>query len=173
MLGRATGNTDSLDSPRPRLKGSHHLPSYNILCITPAHPHSNGSLSRDSQGGVLKLSQFGLLGLHKVITLCSDLQSWWGLKQTCNSPWELSKGVSHSPCAHQGRVDSRLLMVESRIANLTIGPSFAHNLCYKCPNGPCEPIFDICTFIAFQWYKTYLNARCFDPCNRTLKFWES
>ncbi len=35
------------------------------------------------------------------------------------------------------------------------------------------PIFDIYTSIAFQLYKERLKARCFDPCNRTLKFRES
>jgi hypothetical protein len=53
------------------------------------------------------------------------------------------------------------------------GLSFPHNLCYKFPNGPCELIFDIYTFIALQWYKEHPNARCFDPCNPTLKFQES
>jgi hypothetical protein len=28
-------------------------------------------------------------------------------------------------------------------------------------------------FNSFQWYKEHPNARCFDPCNRTLKFQES
>jgi hypothetical protein len=32
---------------------------------------------------------------------------------------------------------------------------------------------DICTSRPFQWYKEHLNAWCFDPCNRTLKFLES
>ncbi len=167
MLGQATGNTDSLDSPRPRLEGSHHLPPYSILYVTLLHPHLNGFLSWDSQGGVPKLSWFGLSGLHEVITLCSDLQLGRGLKQTCSSPWELSNGVSHSSRTHRGRVDSQLLVVGSQTASLTPYPSFAHNLCCRCPNGPCEFIFDIYTFIAFQWYKEHPNARCFDPCNPT------
>ncbi len=170
MLGQATGNTDSLDSPRPKLGGSYHLPSHSILCVTSSHPHPNGFLSWDSQGGVPKLSRFGLLRLHKVITLCSDLWLGRSLKQTCSSPWELSNGVLHSPCTHRGRVDSWLLVVGSQITNLTLGPSFAHNLCCWCLNGPCKLIFDIYTFIAFQWYKKHHNARCFDPCNPTLKF---
>jgi hypothetical protein len=36
-----------------------------------------------------------------------------------------------------------------------------------------QALFDIYTLISFQWYKEHLNARCFDPCNRTLKFRES
>ncbi len=43
VLGQATGNTDSLDSPQPGLKGSHHFPSYSILYVVPRHPHPNGS----------------------------------------------------------------------------------------------------------------------------------
>jgi hypothetical protein len=49
-------------------------------------------------------------------------------------------------------------------------PSFCHNLCYKCLNGPYEAIFDIYTSLTFQWYNEHPNAKCFDPCNRILKF---
>jgi len=130
-------------------------------------------LSRDSQGGVLKLSRFGLPRLWEIITFCSDLQLGWGLKQTCSSPQELSNGVFHSTCTHRGRVDSQLLVVGSQTASLIPNIFFCHNLYCKCPNGPCEAIFDIYTLIDFQWYKKNPNARCFDPCNRTLKFRES
>ncbi len=86
-------------------------PLSGVLCISPWHLHPNGFLSRDSQGGVSKLSWFGLLGLCAFITLCSELRLGWGLKQTCSSPWKLSNSVLHSTCTHQGRIDSRLLMV--------------------------------------------------------------
>jgi len=33
---------DSQDSPRPKLKGSHHLPPYSILCASSQGPHPNG-----------------------------------------------------------------------------------------------------------------------------------
>jgi hypothetical protein len=92
-MGQGTGNTDSLDSSRPGLGRSHHLPPYGILYVTPLHPHPNGSLSWDSQGGVLKLSRFGLPRFHEVITICSDLRLGWGLKQTCSFHWEL---LTHS-----------------------------------------------------------------------------
>jgi hypothetical protein len=36
------GNTDTQDSPRPELGGSHHLPPYNILCGWPRNLHPNG-----------------------------------------------------------------------------------------------------------------------------------
>jgi hypothetical protein len=130
-------------------------------------------LSRDSQGGIPKLSRFGLPGLCKVITIRLDLRLGWGLRKTCSSPQELSNSVSHSTCTDRGWVDSRLLVVGSQTASLTPSLSFCHNLCCKCPNGPCEPIFDIYTLIVFQWYKKHLNARCFDPWNWTPKFWES
>jgi hypothetical protein len=125
------------------------------------------------KGGVPKLFRFGLPGLCEFITICSDLWLGWGLKKTCSSPWDLSNGVSHFTCTHRGRVDSRLLVVESQIASLTHGLSFCHNLCYKCPNGSCEVIFHIHTSIDFQWHKKRFKAKCFDPCNQTLKFWES
>jgi hypothetical protein len=161
VLGQATGNMDSLDSPQPKLGGSHHLPPYSILCVTPSHLHPNGSFSRDSQSVVPKLSRFGLLRLWAFITSCSDLR----LGQTCSSPQELSNGVSHSTCTHRGRVDSRLLVVGSQIASLTPGLSFDHNLCCRCPNGSCKAILDIYTSRTFQRYKEHFQARCFDPCN--------
>jgi hypothetical protein len=138
---------DSQDSPWPKPRGSHHLPPYSILCASPRHLHPNGFLSRDFQGGVLKLSWFRLLPFCAIITLCSDLRLGWGLKQTCSSCQDLSSSVSHSTYMHRNQVDFWLLVVGSQI-----GLSFCHNLCCKCPNASCEPIFDICTSIAFQWY---------------------
>jgi hypothetical protein len=64
-------------------------------------------------------------------------------------------------------------VVRSQIVNLPPDLSFCHNLCCWCPNRSCEPILDIYTSIAFQWYKKIFNARCFDLCNRSLKVWES
>jgi hypothetical protein len=173
MLGQATCNTDSLDSPWPRLEGSHHLPPYNILCVSPRHLHPNGFLSRDSQGGVSKLSRFELPPLCGLITLCLNLGLGWGLKQTCSFRQELSNCVSHFTCTHRGRVDYRLLMVGSQIASLTPGLSFDHNLCCRCPNGSYKVIFDTYSSRPFQRYKEHLKTRRFDPCNWALKFWES
>jgi len=120
---------DSLDSPRPGLGGSHHLPPYSILCISPPHLHSNDIFSRDSQSGVPKLSRLGLSGLCTFITFRSNLRLGRGQKQSCISLRELFKGVSHTPYTNPNRVDSRLLVDGSQIANLTPGPSFDHNLC--------------------------------------------
>ncbi len=140
---------------------------------SPPHLHPNDIFSRDSQSGVPKLSRFGLPGFWAFITSRPDLWLGWGLKQTCSSPWELFNGVLHFTCTHRGRVDSRLLVVGSQIASLTPGPSFDHNLCYRCPNDSCEAILDIYTSRPFQRYKEHFNARCFDLCNWALNFWES
>ncbi len=164
---------DSLDSPWPGLGGSHHLPPYNILCSFPPHLHPNGSFSRDSQNEVPKLSQFGLSGLWTLITFRPELRLGRGLKQSCSSPRELSNDVLHSPCPHWNRVDSWLLMIGSQTASFTPSLSFDHNLCYRCPNGSCKAILDICTSRPSKRYKKRLNARCFDPCNRAMSFWES
>jgi hypothetical protein len=62
---------------------------YSILYASPRHLHPNGFLSRDSQGGVPKLSKFGLPGLWEFITPSSNLWLGRGLKKTCSSPQEL------------------------------------------------------------------------------------
>ncbi len=177
VLGRATGNTDIQDSPRPGLGGSNHLPPYNILCDSPRGLHPNGfslsGLPRDSRVGVPKSRQLGLPGLWGRITSCAKLRSRCGLKQSCSSRRELSNGMWHVVCRQVNRVDSRLLVVRSQTTNLTPGLSFAHNLCFRCPNGQCERILDIYTSIAFKWYKELLKARRFDPYNRALKIRES
>jgi hypothetical protein len=173
VLGQATGNIDSLDSPRPELGGNHHPPPYSILYVAPPHPHPNGFYSWDSQGGVPKLSRFGLTRLWELIAPGSDLGLWWGLKKTSSSPQELSNGVSHSICTHRNQVNFWLFVVESQIVSLTPDLSFDHNLCCRCPNGSCETILDIYTSRPFQWYKEYFKARCFDLCDRALKLRES
>jgi hypothetical protein len=142
-------NLDSLDSPRPGIGGSHHLPPYSILCSSPPHLHPNGFFSRDSRSGVPKLSRFGLPGLWALITSRPELRSRRDLNQSCSSPRELSNGVSHFTCTHRDLIDSRFFVVRSQTASLTLGPSFDHNLCCKCPNGSCEAILDNLPFKTF------------------------
>jgi hypothetical protein len=149
---------DSLDSPGPRLGGSHHLPPYSILCVASREPHSNGTFSWGSQGGVPKLSRVGFSGLWELISPGSNLRLEWGLNQSCSSPQELSNATLHSFCRRWEEVDSWL---------------FAHNLGCRCPNGSCEAILDIYTSRNFHWYKEHPDARCFDPYNPALSFWES
>jgi hypothetical protein len=65
------------------------------------------------------------------------------------------------------------LVVGSQIGNLILDLSFGHNLCFKCPNGSCKPILEIYVPRAFQWYKEIFHPMGFDPCNCSLKIWES
>jgi len=64
-------------------------------------------------------------------------------------------------------------VVGSQTGNSTPGPSFGHNLCFRYSNEPCEPILNIYALRAFQWYKEHHKPLRFDPCNHSLKFWES
>jgi hypothetical protein len=123
--------------------------------------------------GVLKFPKLGLLQLWGPITLCSNLQLKWGLKQSCSPHQDLSNAMWHATFTQRSRVDYWLLVVGSQTVNLTSGLSFGHNLCFKCPNGSCEPILDIYVSISFQWYKEVLNPLSFDPWNRPLKIRES
>jgi hypothetical protein len=140
------------------------------FCITST---SNRFLSRDSEMGVPKLPKLELPQLRGPITLCADLQSGWGLKQSCSPRQDLSNYVLHATCTQGNWVDSWPLVVGSQIINLVSNLSFGHNLCFRCPNGSCEPILDIYVSIIFQRYKDLLNVMGFDYYNRFLKIWES
>jgi hypothetical protein len=115
----------------------------------------------------------GLPGLWTAITPRPDFGSQRGLNQSCSPRRELFNAVSHSRNARREQVDSRLLVVGSQTASLTPGPSFAHNLGYKCPNDQCEAILDIYTSRPFQWNQEHPKARCFEPCCRALNIRES
>ncbi len=115
----------------------------------------------------------GVLGLWELITPDCEVWSQWGPNQTCSPRGDLFNDVSHSQFGGREEVDSRLLVVGSQIASLTPGPSFAHNLGYKCPNDQCEAIFDIYASRPFQWHQEHLNARFFGPCWRNLNIRES
>jgi hypothetical protein len=120
-----------------------------------------------------KFSKLKLLRLWGPITLCPDFWLRWSLKQSCSPCWELSNGMLHATCMQGNWGDSWLLVVESQIVNLILGPSFGHNLCLKCPNGSCKPILDIYVPRVFQWYTKRLDLMGFDSWNHSLKFLES
>jgi len=130
-------------------------------------------LSRDSRVRVPKLRQPGLLRLWSSIILRVDLGSRCSLKQSCSSRQKLSNSMLHVIYKQVNRVDSQLFLVGSQTANLTPGPSFGHNLCFRCPNEQCEPILDIYVPRAFQWYKKRHKPLSFDPWNLSLKFQKS
>jgi hypothetical protein len=85
--------------------------------------------------------------------------------------------MSHVVCTRRNRVNSQLLVIRSQTANLIPGLDFGHNLCYRCPNGWCEPISEIYVSICFQWYKKLFEEMGLDPWNRALKIrkfiWDS
>jgi len=122
---------------------------------------------------VLKLPKLGLPRLWGPITSCANLGLRWVLKQSCNLHRDLFNGILHATCKRGNRGDSWLLVVGSQSANLTPDLSFGHNLCFKCPNGSCEPILDIYISISFQWYKELLNPLSFVSCNCSLNLQES
>ncbi len=118
-IGTSHGHFDTLDSPRPKLGGSHHLPPYSILYSSPRRLHPNGSFSQDSQGGVPKLSQVGFPGLWELISPDCKIRLERGLNQSCSSPPELSNAMLHSASGHQKEVDSRLLVVGTLLLPIT------------------------------------------------------
>jgi hypothetical protein len=150
VLGLTTGNTDTQDSPRLGLGGSHHLPPYSILYTFPRGPHPNDFLPRDSQVGVPKSPRLGFSQLWSPITLQADLGLRCSLKKSCSPRRELFNGMSHSICKQVNRIDSRLFLVGSQIGSLTPDPSFGHNLCFRYLNEQCEPILNIYVPRSFQ-----------------------
>jgi hypothetical protein len=129
--------------------------------------------SRDFQVRVPKLSWVGVPGLWMAIAPHLKLGSGQTLHKSCSSCRELSNAMLHSLRRCQKKVGSRLLVVGSQIGNLTPGPSFAHNLGYRCPNGQCEAILNIYASWAFHWYKESTKARRFNSSNCLLTFRES
>jgi hypothetical protein len=173
VLGWATGNSDSQDSPRPILGASHHLPSYSILYASPQGPHPNGFFRLGTPKWESQNSHcWGSTTLGS-ITLCLNLQLQWVLKKSCSLCQELSNSMPHATWTRGNHVNSWFFVVRSQIANLTPGLSFGHNLCFRCPNGQCEPLLGIYISIYFQWYKKIFKPMGFHTCNYALKVSES
>jgi hypothetical protein len=115
----------------------------------------------------------GVPRLWELITPDCEVWSRRGLNQTCSPCRDFSNDVSHSQFGGRKEVGSRLLVVGSQTGSLTPGPSFAHNLGYRCSNDQREAIFYIYASRPFQWHQEHLNARCFGPCCRALNIRES
>ncbi len=130
-------------------------------------------LSWGSRVGVLKSRQLGFLQLWSPITLRADLGLKCGLKQGYSSYQVFFNIILHVLCIQVNRVDSWLFLVDNQINSLTPGPSFSHNLCFKCPNEECEPILDIYVPRSFQWYKKCNKPLNFGPWNCSFKFRKS
>jgi len=179
-VGTSHRHFEPQDTPRPGFGGSHHLPPYSISAM-PRRDYTQMALfpgtpkleSRNCPRWSPEIVPGGVPRLWELIT--PDCQVWLrrGLNQTCSPRQDLFNDVSHSQFGGREKVDSRLLVVGSQTASLTPGPSFAHNLGYRCPNDQCEAIFDIYASRPFQWHQEHPNARCFGPCCRALNIRES
>ncbi len=164
------------DTPRPELGGSQHLPH-----IIFSAPHFGDYIQMALFPGTPKLESqncpeivpVGVPGLWTLVTPDCRVWSQRGLNQSCSPRRDLSNAMSHSQFGGREEVDSRLLVVGSQTASLTPGPSFAHNLGDRCPNGQCKAIFDIYASRPFQWHQEHFNARCFGPCCWALNIRES
>jgi len=177
VLGQATGTLDHKTHHGPDSGEATTFPHIVLFSATPRGDYIQMALFP----GTPKLESRncpetipgGVLGLWEVIT--PDYKVWLqrGLNQTCSPRRDLSNDVSHSQFGGREDINSRLLVVRSQIASLTPGPSFAHNLGDRCPNGQCEAIFDIYVSRPFQWHQEHPNARCFGPCCRALNIRES
>jgi hypothetical protein len=97
-----------------------------------------------------KIVPVGVPGLWELITPDCRVGLRRGLNQSCSPRRDLFNAMSHYQFGRREKVDSRLLVVGSQTASLTPGPSFAHNLGCRCPNGQCEAIFDIYASRPFQ-----------------------
>jgi hypothetical protein len=147
-------NTNSQDSSRLGFEGSHHRSLYNIFCAWPQNQHPNIILSWDSPMGVPKFQQLGLPWLWRPITLHANLQLRWSLKQSCNPCWGLSNGMLHATCTWGNQGDPRLLVVGSQIANVIFGPSFGHNLSFKCFSSTFQELSDDIRNSLIHWVLT-------------------
>ncbi len=110
----------------------------------------------------------GVSGLWELITPNYRVWLQQGLNQNCVPRRDLSNAMLHFQIGCREEVDSWLLVVGSQTANLTPGPSFAHNFSCRCSNDQPETIFDIYASKPFQWHQEQLNTRWFGPCCQTL-----
>jgi len=80
--------------------------------------------------------------------------------------------MSHSLRQRREEVDSRLLVVGSQIVSLILGPSFAHNLGCRCPNGQCKAIWTSTLQDLFNDLKNASRQGDLTP-QIVFSFWES
>jgi hypothetical protein len=102
---------------------------------------------------VLKFPKLGLSWLWKPIPSCVDLVLRQGLRESCSPFQKKFNDMWQKTCTQVNQGDSWFLVVESQIAqigSLIPGLSFGHNLCFKYPNGSCEPILNIYVSINFN-----------------------
>ncbi len=170
MSGQTTGNLDYLTHHGPDSREATTFPHIVFSAALRWGYIQMAFFFQDSQVGVLKLSQVGVLGLWTATAPRPELGSGRALNQSCSSRRELSNSMLHSLRRRREEVDSRLLVVGSQTGSLTPDPSFAHNLGYRCPNGQCKAILDIYASRDFHWYKERIKARRFWPLKSSSEF---
>jgi hypothetical protein len=94
------------------------------FCLETPKWESWSSQNWDSQVGVSKFPKLRLPWLYGAITLCADLQSRWGLKQSCSPCREFSNNMLHATCTQGNRGDFLLLVVESQVWQFDFQPFF-------------------------------------------------
>jgi len=85
------------------------------------------------------------MALHLKLLFIMNQVRWGPWVVFLIRPW----GMSHATYTQGNWVEFQLLVVGSQTANVTPGPSFGHNLCFKSPNGWYKPILDIYILRAF------------------------
>jgi hypothetical protein len=137
VLGQATGTLDHETHHGPDSGEATTFP-HIVFSVTPRRDYIQVALfpgtPKLESRNCPEIVPGGVPGLWEVITPDFQVLSRRGLNQTCSLRRDLSNEVSHSQFGGQEEVDSRLFVVGSQTASLTPGPSFAHNLCYRCPN---------------------------------------
>jgi hypothetical protein len=116
-----------------------------IVLYVPGHRAYTQMLfcPRTSKLGIPKFFKLGLLQLWKPKTFYENIWLRSGLKQSCSPCRELFNDMLHATCKQINQGDFWLLVVRNQINSLIPGLSFGHNLCFKYPNGWCEPISKI------------------------------
>ncbi len=172
-VGTSHGHFGPQDTPRPGLGSKPPPYSLQYTLWLSAAPTPECHFFPRLPGWSPETVPGGVPGLWELITPDCKVWSRRGLNQTCSPQRDLFNDVLHSQFGGWEEVDSWLLVVGSQIASLTPGPSFAHNLGYRCSNDQCEAIFYIYASRPFHWHQEHLNARCFELCCRALNIRES
>ncbi len=137
-------NSNSQDSPQPKLGGSHHLPPYNILCAWARDQHPNVILSSkchfvlglpSESPEIPTIGILAILGAHNFACKPPIKMSF----ETKLQPYqELSIGMSHATCWKENRGDSRLLVVRNQIGSLGSVRVHSFTLSYTPMNMKCD-----------------------------------
>ncbi len=131
VLGRTTGNTDTQNSPRPELEGSHYFPPYIILCGWLRSLHPNGFSLPGVPSASLEIALAGILATLEPHNFANRprIEVWFEAKLQLS----LRAFQQYVTRCLQTNKSGRFPTFSGR-ASLTPGPSFGHNFSFKCLN---------------------------------------